>query len=48
LLKFQQGLSYEEIQRVTGLTSGNIGFLIHAGMKRLRGWMMEKGVVDEN
>ncbi len=48
LLKFQQGLSYDEIQRVTGLTSGNIGFLIHAGMKRLRGWMMEKGVADEN
>ena len=48
LLKFQQGLSYEEIERVTGLTSGNIGFLIHAGMKRLRGWMMEKGVADEN
>lgn len=26
LLKFQQGLSYEEIHRVTGLTTGNIGF----------------------
>lgn len=48
LLKFQQGLSYEEIHRVTGLTTGNIGFLIHAGLKRLRGWMMEKGVSHEN
>lgn len=48
LLKFQQGLSYEEIHRVTGLTSGNIGFLIHAGLKRLRGWMMEKGALNEN
>ncbi len=48
LLKFQQGLSYEEIHRVTGLTTGNIGFLIHAGLKRLRGWMLEKGDVDEN
>lgn len=48
LLKFQQGMSYEEIQRITGLTSGNIGFLIHAGLKRLRGWMLEKGDSNEN
>jgi RNA polymerase sigma factor (sigma-70 family) len=48
LLKFQQGMSYEEIHRVTGLTSGNIGFLIHAGLKRLRGWILEKGDPNEN
>lgn len=36
LLKFQQGMSYQEIQEVTGLTQGNIGFLIHTGLKRLR------------
>jgi RNA polymerase sigma factor (sigma-70 family) len=36
LLKFQQGLSYQEIQTITGLSSGNIGFLIHTGLKRLR------------
>lgn len=36
ILKFQQGLSYQEIHRITGLTTGNIGFLIHAGLKRLR------------
>ena len=36
LLKFQQGLSYQEITKITGLTSGNIGFLIHTGLKRLR------------
>jgi RNA polymerase sigma factor (sigma-70 family) len=36
LLKFQQGLSYEEIRKITGLTSGNIGFLIHTGLKRIR------------
>lgn len=35
-LKFQQGLSYQEIQRITGLTTSNIGFLIHTGLKRLR------------
>ena len=36
LLKFQQGLSYREIETSTGLSSGNIGFLIHTGLKRLR------------
>lgn len=36
LLKFQQGMSYQEISEVTGLGTGNIGFLIHVGIKRLR------------
>ncbi len=36
ILKFQQGLSYQEIHHITGLTTGNIGFLIHTGLKRLR------------
>ena len=36
ILKFQQGLSYQEIIKITGLTSGNIGFLIYTGLKRLR------------
>lgn len=36
LLKVQQGLSYQEIHKVTGLSTGNIGFLIHTGLKRLR------------
>ncbi len=36
LLKFQQNLSYLEIREITGLTTGNIGFLIHTGLKRLR------------
>ncbi len=39
LLKFQQGMSYHEIENVTGLTQGNIGFLIHTGLKRLRDWL---------
>jgi len=39
LLKFQQGLSYQEIHRVTGLSPGNIGFLIHTGLKQLRSLM---------
>lgn len=35
-LKFEQGYSYQEISDKTGLSTGNIGFLIHTGMKRLR------------
>lgn len=36
LLKFEKGYSYQEISRETGLSQGNVGFLIHTGMKRLR------------
>lgn len=39
ILKFQQDLSYQEIQKITGLKAGNIGFLIHSGLKRLRDWL---------
>lgn len=39
LLKFVQGLSYEEISKITELSSGNVGFLLHTGLKRLRGFL---------
>ena len=39
LLKFEQGLSYREIAEVTGLSDGNVGFLIHTGLKRLRDFL---------
>ncbi len=42
LLKFQQGMSYDEIHNLTGLNQGNIGFLIHTGLKRLREWMPQQ------
>jgi RNA polymerase sigma-70 factor (ECF subfamily) len=35
-LKFQGGLSYQEISRVTELSVTNVGFLIHTGIKALR------------
>ncbi|MEZ6057786.1 MAG: sigma-70 family RNA polymerase sigma factor [Planctomycetaceae bacterium] len=35
-LKFQHGLSYQEISNVTGLSTSNIGFLIHTGLKQIR------------
>jgi len=35
-LKFQDGLSYREISRITRLSVSNVGFLIHTGIKTLR------------
>src|SRR5690606_38594689 len=35
-LKFQQGLSYKEIADVTGLSVGNVGYLLHHALKDLK------------
>jgi RNA polymerase sigma-70 factor (ECF subfamily) len=35
-LKFQNGFSYKEIARITELSVGNVGFLIHIAVARLR------------
>ena len=35
-LKFQNGFSYKEISRITKLSIGNVGFLIHTAIKALR------------
>lgn len=35
-LKFQNGFSYKEIARITELSVGNVGFLIHTAIARLR------------
>ena len=35
-LKFQAGLSYREISRVTGLTVTHVGVLLHTGLKAIR------------
>ncbi|MEX2608049.1 MAG: sigma-70 family RNA polymerase sigma factor [Kiritimatiellia bacterium] len=35
-LKFQQEMSYREISEVLGISEGNVGFLIHTGIKTLR------------
>lgn len=43
-LKFQGGLSYQEISRVTGLSVSNVGFLIHTGIKTLRQKLKAAGV----
>lgn len=35
-LKFQNGFSYKEISRITALSVGNVGFLIHTAVARMR------------
>ncbi|GAB5562053.1 MAG: RNA polymerase sigma factor [Synoicihabitans sp.] len=35
-LKFQSGFSYKEISRITKLSVGNVGYLIHTAVKQLR------------
>ncbi len=35
-LKFQDGFSYKEISRITALSVGNVGFLIHTAVQTLR------------
>ncbi len=36
-LRFQSDLSYREISEVTGQSVSNVGYLIHAAIRRLRG-----------
>ena len=45
-LKFQNDLSYREIAGVTKLTVTNVGFLIHAGLKKLRALLREQPLPD--
>jgi RNA polymerase sigma-70 factor (ECF subfamily) len=42
-LKFQHGFAYREIAEVTGLSVGNVGFLIHVGLKTLRSRLAPTG-----
>ncbi|BCU79096.1 DNA-directed RNA polymerase sigma-70 factor [Luteolibacter sp. LG18] len=43
-LKFQVGLSYREIEEVTGISQGNIGYFLHLAVKQLRQrWRVEGG-----
>ena len=40
-LKFQNGFSYEEISRISGHSVSNVGYLIHIGLKTLRGRLFD-------
>jgi RNA polymerase sigma factor (sigma-70 family) len=39
-LKFQNGFSYREISRISGQSVTNVGYLIHVGLKTLRGQLL--------
>ena len=41
-LKFQNGFSYREISRISGHSETNVGYLIHVGLKTLRGQLQLK------
>jgi RNA polymerase sigma factor (sigma-70 family) len=43
LLRLQEGLSYEEISRITGRTTGNVGCLLHHAVKKLHRIVQECG-----
>ncbi len=40
-LKFQNGFSYQEISRISGYSVSNVGYLIHTGLKTLRGHLFD-------
>ena len=37
-------MSYKEISQVTNLSVSNVGFLIHAGIKKLRGMLTDQAI----
>ncbi len=45
VLKIQEGKSYKEIAEIMGLTTSNVGYLIHHGLKALSSALRTAGVV---
>ena len=45
ILKVQEEKSYREIGEITGLTTSNVGYLIHQGLKTLASELHAAGVV---
>ena len=45
-LRFHGSHSYQEISQITGLSVGNVGFILNAAMRNLRG-KMERDEKDE-
>ena len=44
-LKFHDDLSYKEIAAHTGLTTGNVGFILHTALKTIAAELAKTGVV---
>jgi RNA polymerase sigma-70 factor (ECF subfamily) len=45
-LKFQGGLSYAEISRVTGLSVSNVGYIIHTGIQLIRSRLAPEAALE--
>ena len=45
-LKFQNGLSYAEISRITNLTVSNVGFILHRAIQSLRRQLKSDSVMN--
>lgn len=45
LLRLQEGLSYQEISRITGRTEGNVGCILHNAVKKLSRILKKEGLV---
>ena len=41
-LKFHHDCSYKDIARITGLSMGNVGFLMHVGLRKLRALLTDE------
>jgi RNA polymerase sigma-70 factor (ECF subfamily) len=46
ILKVQEGKSYREIAEITGLSTANVGYLIHHGLKSLAKALRSAGVLE--
>jgi RNA polymerase sigma-70 factor (ECF subfamily) len=44
-LKFHDDLSYKDIAARTGLTTGNVGFILHHALKTIAAELAKTGVV---
>lgn len=44
-LKFNENLSYKEISTRTGLTTGNVGYLLHHALKAIASELAKNGIV---
>lgn len=45
ILKIQEGKSYREISEITGLSTSNVGYLVHHGLKGLARELQRAGVI---
>ena len=47
-LKFLHELSYKEIAELTGLKTGNVGFILHSSLEKMRQILQEQAAVRKS